>query len=92
MTDLFRVLVTAAPEIEGVAEGTSHFRPTQTAAFADAVALRKLGVSTEVRKVTLKKLPLKDLLSNLFNHEDEAFVAEEVVVKATAGVKHPKGD
>jgi len=86
MTDLFRVLVLN----EDGSDGDSHMRATQTEAFQDATAFRKLGYASRVYKVTLKKLPLKVLLSHLFNQQGEEFTLEETLVKETKGVKHVK--
>lgn len=89
MTDLYRVLVKQTGE-NGEEVLASHMRATQTEALADAGQFRKLGISSTVSKVTLKKLPLKEMLSHLFNQEFDEFTEAETVIKEVAGVKHPK--
>jgi hypothetical protein len=87
MTDLYRI----RPDVHGCV-GTIH--ATQGDANQDAAAQRKEGVSTVLEKLTLKKLPKKELLCWLANRVpdgDENSPFETITeIKKVAGVKKPK--
>jgi hypothetical protein len=87
MTDIYR----NRPAAKGMV-GT--FFPKQGLAGKAATELRREGVASVIEKVTLKKMPKKDLLCALANRvpdtaEGSPFEKIEVI-KEVAGVKKPK--
>jgi hypothetical protein len=69
---------------------TKEAFPSVSLAKKKATELRRRGLSTKIEEITLKKLPKKELLCALFNHQFEALTEASKVVKVLEGLKRVK--
>jgi hypothetical protein len=78
--------MTNDPDLYDEATGTMH--PTLQAANEHASTRRKAGIDTQIDKVVLKKLPIKELFCALYNGKD--FAGEITPIRVLKGLKKPK--